>query len=750
MNRLGTGRIVSLGLATVIGATGISAALGGAALGGAALGGAVGVAPAPAVAPADAPVSSPVGVVDLLDPAEPATPVGDGSRQPVKVDESVLRADDPDVAVRLDLAPGVSPTATLRQADPVAGGYLHWTGDLAGVPNSMATIIRRGAAVSGLVSSPDGSYTITTQDSGTQIVTKVSTTTSDGDLVLPAPNGLAAQSLPATPADPNPVVDVLVAYTPRAAAAAGGTSAARSLAALAVAVSNDSFAASGVNLRVNLLGTLATTAPHVGYASAATLTALRTPGDGAYDNVHAARDTMGADLVSLFVADGGANCGIAYYPKSATSGFSVVAQGCAVANLSFPHELGHNLGASHDRHVSSSGPYPYGFGTVNVAGRWRTIMAYNNRCAAAGVYCRRLARWSNPDQRYRGALLGVPIGQKNAADNRSALNKTAATVAGYRRSAASQVVAPSTPQYVRASDGWNSTISWAAPATGATSVARYTVTSSPPGWTGTALQSARMATPVGLAADTTYTFSVRATNAAGTSSESAPTVPIVWRADRTPPTLTMVVPTGAYTLSNIAAGWSATDAASGVATVDARYTRARYDGRFGTPVYPSDWQRTTVAGVTMSGLASGYTYCVSARARDVAGNVSAWSRPRCGAVALDDRSLAASSGWTRATGDAYHGGTATVTSRAGATLTRTNLQATRVYLIATRCAACGTVGVYLDGSLIKKISLRSTTTTYGDVLTVAVFSGVRYGTLSVRSLTSGRTIQIDGLALSRV
>jgi hypothetical protein len=376
-------------------------------------------------------------------------------------------------------------------------------------------------------------------------------------------------------------------------------------------------------------------------------------------------------------------------------------------------------------------------------------MAYNNKCAAAGVYCRRLARWSNPDQRYRGALLGVPINRKDAADNRSALNKTAAIVASYRRSAASQVVAPSAPRNAWASGGWNSPVGWTAPATGATSVASYTITSSPPGWTGTALQSARSATPVGLAAGTTYTFSVRATNAAGTSPDSAPTAPIVWMADRTPPTLTMVAPTGAYTLSTIEAAWSTGDATSGVATVDARYVRARYSGPFGAPVYPSDWQNTAAAAVTMAGLASGYTYCVSARARDIAGNVSAWSTPRCSAVALDDRSLAASAGWTRTTGSAHHAGTATATSRAGPTLTRTNVQAKRVYLIATRCADCGTVGVYLNGRLIKQVSLRSTTTTHRDVMTVAVFSSVRYGTLSVRSLSAGRTIQIDGLALSR-
>ena len=88
-------------------------------------------------------------------------------------------------------------------------------------------------------------------------------------------------------------------------------------------------------------------------------------------------------------------------------------------NLSFPHEIGHNLGAGHDRYVSGAGHYAYGHATVNVAGRWRTIMAYNDRCVAAKVSCRRLARWSNPQQAYGGAPLGVPIGRSTAAGNRS-------------------------------------------------------------------------------------------------------------------------------------------------------------------------------------------------------------------------------------------------------------------------------------------------------------------------------------------
>jgi hypothetical protein len=161
------------------------------------------------------------------------------------------------------------------------------------------------------------------------------------------------------------------------------------------------------------------------------LNSLTSTSDGSNDNLHTARNQTGADLVSLLVA-GGPYCGIAWYPGSAVYGFSVVAQDCAVNNLSFPHELGHNLGAAHDRYVDSGSYHPGGFGYVNLAGRWRTIMAYNNQCASAGFNCTRVAYFSNPEVSYSGAPTGIPVGQPNAADNRSAINASVSVVAGYR------------------------------------------------------------------------------------------------------------------------------------------------------------------------------------------------------------------------------------------------------------------------------------------------------------------------------
>ena len=243
-----------------------------------------------------------------------------------------------------------------------------------------------------------------------------------------------------------------------------------------------------------------------------------------------------------------------------------------------------------------------------------------------------------------------------------------------------------------------------------------------------------------------HTFAVKAVDPSG--NESA-TVSRTWRVDTTAPTLTVTAPTATFTLAtSLVPAWATSDAGAGVAGADLRWQRAPFNGTFGTWVYPSSWQGTTATRATLA-ASRGYTYCVSGRARDKAGNVSAWSAPRCTAVALDDRSLSASAGWSRTTSSTFYAGTATVTSRSSVSLTRTAVQARRIALVATRCTTCGTVGVYWNGALVKRISLYASSTQRRVLIGVTSFTGVRSGTLTIRSLTSGKGIQIDGLALDR-
>jgi hypothetical protein len=210
----------------------------------------------------------------------------------------------------------------------------------------------------------------------------------------------------------------------------------------------------------------------------------------------------------------------------------------------------------------------------------------------------------------------------------------------------------------------------------------------------------------------------------------------------------MTAPSTAYALAtSLTPAWSARDTGSGTGTVDVRYQRAPYDGAFTALVYPKSWQKTSAAKVTMPGATAGYTYCFSARARDKGGNRSPWTAPRC--TAVDDRALSASPGWSRATGSGYYAGTATTTTRSGVTLTRTGVQTKAVYLVATRCPSCGTVGVYWNGKLLRTMNLYATKTTARVVLGVTTFTTRQSGTLTIRTRTGGKPINVDAAILPR-
>jgi hypothetical protein len=194
--------------------------------------------------------------------------------------------------------------------------------------------------------------------------------------------------------------------------------------------------------------------------------------------------------------------------------------------------------------------------------------------------------------------------------------------------------------------------------------------------------------------------------------------------------------------------WTGADVTSGVAAYDVRYRKAAFNAGFGSLVYPLLWQGTPSTQVSLP-ASKGYTYCLSVRARDKAGNVSGWSPERCTATALDDRSLATSSGWVRGTATAYYASTVTGTTHTGAYLVRTGVQARHLALVATRCSACGTVGVYWNGTLIRTISFYGTSTAQHQVFVIGDLGAARTGTLTIKAL-NGRRTYLDGLASSRV
>ncbi|MEQ8399395.1 MAG: zinc-dependent metalloprotease family protein [Silicimonas sp.] len=170
-------------------------------------------------------------------------------------------------------------------------------------------------------------------------------------------------------------VRVLVAFT---RSAAGLYPNPESQARLIIASANRVYERTNIPTRLELASAV-TTDYGEGISMYDDLELLRGRSDGSMDELHARRDSAGADLVHL-IAVRSDYCGLAYVNASAAYAFGITTAHCAIGNLSFVHEIGHNFGACHDP-MNSGSCKPYAsdaYGYQHPDGDFRTVMAY--RC----------------------------------------------------------------------------------------------------------------------------------------------------------------------------------------------------------------------------------------------------------------------------------------------------------------------------------------------------------------------------------
>jgi hypothetical protein len=136
------------------------------------------------------------------------------------------------------------------------------------------------------------------------------------------------------------------------------------------------------------------------------------------------------------------------------------------------------------------------------------------------------------------------------------------------------------------------------------------------------------------------------------------------------------------------------------------------------------------------------------RLEDLGALTSAWSGARCVAIPLDDPYLTASRGWARLRSSTFWSRTASQTSARDATLTRSDTHADRLSVVATTCKHCGTIGIYLNSALIRKVNLYSASTHVRHLFVLPTFK-YRSGTVLLKVLSSAKPVQIDGLGMSR-
>lgn len=268
----------------------------------------------------------------------------------------------------------------------------------------------------------------------------------------PSENALAVDAVVAADGAPT-VVDIVLGYTNGFAAGLGGASQAVTRLNFITEVANNGYINSQINARVRLVATVQVNYPDNTDNGDALekLTGTRSvPVDPAFNGLRAAREQYGADLVSLvrkFSRPENNGCGIAWLNGSgqrgvsvsqAGNGYSVVSDGrVADGNTTYfcsddtlAHEMGHNMGAQHDRDTASSsgtlqyGAYPYAFGyKQGGSAGFHTIMAYGDSGQRGYLV------FSNPRISFCGGQL---CGVADNADNARALSQSIPIVAQFR------------------------------------------------------------------------------------------------------------------------------------------------------------------------------------------------------------------------------------------------------------------------------------------------------------------------------
>lgn len=365
----------------------------------------------------------------------------------VSVNMELIRSDTNRVLI-LPI-PGKTTIRLIRKRlDVFEKGRMAWYGVIDNDPGSFALISIAGNAIAGRITTSRGNlYVITALGQDRYRVSELDQTKfgeTENDFIVPdirEPGKPAAGDCP----DPSTSIDVMIVYTAAARTGAGGQDQMVALIYECIYLANLSYQNSNISQRLNLVHYEEVTYTESGDGNT-DLGRLQNSSDGQMDNIHTLRNTYSADMVTLIVETLNYN-GIGYMMANvsnsfASYAFTVARRSNSAASLTYPHELGHNMGARHDctSDATTGKPYDYNHGYFvsspsDGGPSWRTVMSYVN-CSTNP--CTRIPYFSNPNLAYSptGSTTTDAMGTASSpgsctCDNHLTLNNTAATVSNF-------------------------------------------------------------------------------------------------------------------------------------------------------------------------------------------------------------------------------------------------------------------------------------------------------------------------------
>ena len=82
-------------------------------------------------------------------------------------------------------------------------------------------------------------------------------------------------------------------------------------------------------------------------------------------------------------------------------------------------------------------------------------------------------------------------------------------------------------------------------------------------------------------------------------------------------------------------------------------------------------------------------------------------------------------------------------------MTLPGAQAKRLALVATRCPRCGTVSVFWDTGVSRKVRLTAPSVRKRQIIPLVAFDFVRTVAIRIVVASTGRPVRVEGLAASR-